>query len=105
MYNIETGTKITDTDFYLSAHYDGKVNMAIGYGLDLYVNDWATVEKYLDEANKKSDSDFDLEKTYKLSEEVSYTFETICKKYRTDFAALMDEEKGVLRAALSKMKA
>jgi hypothetical protein len=88
LYNIEKGTKTTDTDFHLSAHYDGSVNMAIGYGLDLYVNDWATVKKYLDEANEKSDSDFDFEKTYELSDEVSYTFETITKKYRTDFAAL-----------------
>jgi hypothetical protein len=61
--------------------------------LDLYVNDWATVKKYLDEANEKSDSDFDFEKTYKLSDEVSYTFETITKKYRTDFAALSGKRK------------
>ena len=104
LYNIEKGTKTTDTDFHLSAHYDGSVNMAIGYGLDLYVNNWETVKKYLDEANEKSDSDFDFEKTYELSDEVSYTFETVTKKYRTDFPALSDEEKGVLRAALLEMK-
>jgi hypothetical protein len=104
IYNIEKGTKTTDTDYHLSAHYDGKVNMAIGYGLDLYVNSWATVKKYLDEANEKSDSDFDFEKTYELSDEVSYTFEAITKKYRTDFAALSEDEKGVLRAALLEMK-
>jgi hypothetical protein len=93
IYNIEKGTKTTDTDYHLSAHYDGKVNMAIGYGLDLYVNNWTTVKKYLDEANEKSDSDFDFEKTYKLSDKVSYTFETITKKYRTDFAALSGKRK------------
>ena len=91
--NIEKGTKTTDTDFHLSAHYDGSVNMAIGYGLDLYVNSWSTIKKYLEDANEKADSDFDFEKTYKLSDKFSYTFETITKKYRTDFTALSGKRK------------
>jgi hypothetical protein len=93
IYNIEKGTKTTDTDYHLSAHYDGSVNMAIGYGLDLYVNSWSTIKKYLEDANEKADSDFDFEKTYKLSDKFSYTFETITKKYRTDFTALSGKRK------------
>jgi hypothetical protein len=104
IYNIEKGTKTTDTDFHLSAHYDGSVNMAIGYGLDLYVNSWSTIKKYLEDANEKADSDFDFEKTYTVSEDLNYTFETIVNKYKTDFKALSTEEKGVLRKVLYSMK-
>jgi hypothetical protein len=43
LYGIEKGTMATNAAFHLSPHYDGKVNMAIGYGLDLKVNSWATI--------------------------------------------------------------
>ncbi|MEJ6949687.1 hypothetical protein [Natronospora cellulosivora (SeqCode)] len=63
LYLMEQGINLSDhiEEFALAVHYDGKENYAIGFGLDLFQNSWATIRRNLDSANDNSADDFDYE--------------------------------------------
>ncbi|WP_018248949.1 hypothetical protein [Orenia marismortui] len=110
LFKLEEGTTYSDwkKGFALSVHFDGKENYAIGYGLDLYVNNWTTIKGWIDKVNDVVTNDFNYnaKKTFKVlknengsgteEEDSSLSFEDLVTDYKIEVKQLSKEEKKVL---------